>query len=219
MESARKADMKGLLITFEGIDGSGKSTQARRLKERLETMGYPVSLYREPGGTAIGEKIRTILLDNGHSDMFPLTELYLYLAARAQITAQCIVPALNDGSIVLMDRYIDSTIAYQGHARGLGLDRLRELNLLATGGLLPELTFVIDCDPIVALARHAALPDRLEAEGVSFMNRVREGFLLLGRNEPERVLIIDGARDVSEIEGDIFQKVNSFLSLSGRRQR
>ncbi|MDP2984235.1 MAG: dTMP kinase [Candidatus Latescibacter sp.] len=203
--------MKGLLITFEGIDGSGKSTQALLLQKRLETHGYPVRLYREPGGTAIGEKIRSILLDNGHSDMFPLTELFLYLAARAQITAQWIVPSLNDGFIVLMDRYIDSTIAYQGYARGLGIERLRELNLIATGGLLPDMTFVIDCNPLVALTRHTSLPDRLEVEGVEFMNRVREGFLLLGGEEPERVIIIDGARGVSVIEEEIFQKVNTVL--------
>lgn len=233
MESVREADMKGLLITFEGIDGSGKSTQAVLLQKRLEERGFPVRIYREPGGTAIGEKIRSILLDNGHSDMFPLTELFLYLAARSQITAQWIVPSLNDGFIVLMDRYLDSTIAYQGYARGLGMERLRKLNLLATGGLLPDMTFVIDCDPLIALPRYRALPDRLEAEGqviqlslfldypslpdrleaegVEFMNRVREGFLLLGREEPERVFIIDGDRSVSVIEEEIFQKVNTVL--------
>ncbi len=203
--------MKSLLITFEGIDGSGKSTQARRLKERLETLGFSVLLYREPGGTAIGEKIRSLLLDTSHCDMSPLTELFLYLAARAQITAQSIVPSLNNGSIVLMDRYLDSTIAYQGYARGLGMERLRELNLLATGGLLPDITFVIDCDPLVALTRYTSLPDRLEAEGNDFMNLVREGFLLLGRQEPERVQIINGARDISVIEEEIFQKVNTLL--------
>jgi dTMP kinase len=204
--------MKGVLITFEGIDGSGKSTQARRLQDRLETLGYPVRLYREPGGTPIGEKIRSLLLDKAHSDMSNLTELFLYLAARAQITSQLIVPSLKDGFIVIMDRYFDSTIAYQGYARGLGIENLRELNLLATGGLLPDITFVIDCDPLVALPRYSSLPDRLEAEGIGFMNLVREGFLLLGRKEPDRVHIIDGARDISIIEDEIFKKVNSLLA-------
>lgn len=203
--------MKGLLITFEGIDGSGKSTQAVLLQQRLEELGIPVCLYREPGGTAIGEKIRSILLDNGHSDMSPLTELFLYLAARAQITAQCISPPLENGSIVLMDRYLDSTIAYQGYARGLGVERVRELNMLATGGLLPDATFVIDCDPRVALPRYTSLPDRLEAEGIEFMKRVRKGFLLLARMEPERVFIVDGARAVSTIEKEIFQKVKTLI--------
>jgi dTMP kinase len=203
--------MKGLLITFEGIDGSGKSTQAFLLKRRLEEMGIPVFLYREPGGTAIGEKIRSILLDKVNSEMFPLTELFLYLSARAQITAQCIVPALENGSIVLMDRYLDSTIAYQGYARALGMERVRELNMIATGGLLPDATFVIDFDPIAALTRYTSTPDRLEAEGIEFMNRVREGFLLLAVTEPERVYIVDGARDVTTIENDIFEKAKTLF--------
>ncbi|MFA6470742.1 MAG: dTMP kinase [Candidatus Latescibacterota bacterium] len=203
--------MKGLLITFEGIDGSGKSTQAILLQKRLEELGIPVFLYREPGGTSIGEKIRSILLDKMHSEMFPLTELFLYLAARAQITSQRIVPSLNDGSIVLMDRYLDSTIAYQGYARGLGVELLRELNMLATGGLLPDATFVIDCDPCVALKRNTSLPDRLESEGIEFMKQVREGFLLLSKMEPERVFVFDGARDVSTIENEIYQKVKTII--------
>jgi dTMP kinase len=205
--------MKGLLITFEGIDGSGKSTQAVLLQHHLERLGIHVCLYREPGGTAIGEKIRSILLDNGHSDMHPLTELFLYLAARAQITSQRIVPYLNDGFIVLMDRYIDSTIAYQGYARGLGVEKLRELNMLATGGLLPDATFVIDCDPLVAHSRYTSRPDRLEAEGIEFMSLVREGFLFLAGIEPERVYIVDGARDVLTIEKDIFQKVKPLIKI------
>ena len=113
-----------------------------------------------------------------------------------------------------MDRYLDSTIAYQGYARGLGMERLRELNLLATGGLLPDMTFVIDCDPLVALTRYTSLPDRLESEGIEFMNLVREGFLLLSRQEPDRVLIINGSRRISVIEEEIYQKVNSLLDCT-----
>jgi dTMP kinase len=203
--------MKGLLITFEGIDGSGKSTQAVLLKKHLEELGLPVNFYREPGGTVIGEKIRSILLDKDHSDMQPLTELFLYLAARAQITAQLISPSLDKGYIVIMDRYLDSTIAYQGYARGLGMDRLRELNLIATEGLLPDATFIIDCDPHVALTRLTSLPDRLESEGVEFMKKVREGFLLLAEKEPARITVVDGARDVSSIKNEIFQKVKNLI--------
>ena len=204
--------MKGFLITFEGIDGSGKTTQANFLYKKLRLLKHPVRYLREPGGTAIGERIRSVLLDTTHSDMLPFTELFLYLAARAQITGSVIVPSLNAGETVIMDRFIDSSVAYQGFARGLGFDLVRDLNLAATGGLIPDLTIVIDCDPEIALARSVSAPDRLESEGIPFMRHVREGFLLIARQDPGRVRVIDGGLSVSEIAELVFSSVSSLLA-------
>jgi dTMP kinase len=204
--------MKGRLITFEGIDGCGKTTQANLLLEKLCSLGVSVSLHREPGGTAIGERIRSVLLDTAHSDMFPFTELFLYLAARAQLTFSVIHPALNSGKTVIMDRFTDSSVAYQGYARGLGFDLVRDLNLAATGGLSPDLTFVLDCNLETASARSASSPDRLESEGIAFMRRVREGYLLIAECEPERVRIVDGELSVSEIADIVFLSVSPLIS-------
>lgn len=205
--------MKGRLITFEGINGCGKSTQACLLLERLRSSSVVVRLCREPGGTSIGERIRSVLLDTAHSDMLPLTELLLYLAARAQLTGGVILPALSDGETVILDRFTDSSIAYQGYARGIGVDLVRSLNSTATCGLVPDLTFIFDCDPVTAFSRSSAAPDRLESEGISFMSLVREGFLLIAREEPERVRVINGARPVGEIADCVFAAVSGLLSL------
>jgi len=204
--------MKGRLITFEGIDGSGKTTQASLLQAKLRSLGFSVSLHREPGGTFIGERIRSVLLDTAHSDMLPFTELFLYLAARSQITGSVILPALNSGETVIMDRFIDSSVAYQGYSRCLGFDLVHDLNLAATGGLIPDLTFVFDCDPDIAFARSASAPDRLESEGISFMRRVREGFLLIARHDPARVRVINGELPVSEIADIVFSSVSLLFS-------
>jgi dTMP kinase len=204
--------MNGRLITFEGIDGSGKTTQAALLAERLRREEFPVRMLREPGGTPIGEKIRSVLLDTAHSDMQPVTELFLYLAARAQITGSLILPALLSGEHVIMDRFVDSTAAYQGYARGLGYDLVHELNLTATGGLIPDITFVFDCDPALAAGRLSSAPDRLEAEGIGFMRRVREGFLAVARREPGRVKIIDGSLPVVEIAEIVYTFASPLLS-------
>jgi dTMP kinase len=206
--------MKGYLITFEGIDGSGKSTQANLIHSRLNDSGRKVIILREPGGTELGEKIRSLLLDNTFSDMTPHTELFLYLAARAQITANVIVPALNRGEDVIMDRYIDSTAAYQGYGRGLGIKEIVGLNLIATGGLVPDMTFIIDCDPEKAMKRLTATPDRLESEGVEFMKKVREGFLALREHEPRRIVVCDGNRGIEEIERDIVSRLRDDLGLA-----
>ena len=144
---------KGLLITFEGIDGSGKTTQAELVYRWLLSRGRIVHLLREPGGTEIGERIRSILLDSSLPDMTPHTELFLYLAARAQLTATVIAPALARGEDIILDRFIDSTVAYQGHARGLGIDETIALNTSATGGLVPDVTIIVDCDPETAFER------------------------------------------------------------------
>ena len=195
--------MKGYLITFEGIDGSGKTTQADLLHKRLLSSGRTAHIFREPGGTAIGENIRSILLDTSFSEMSPHTELFLYLAARSQITAELIKPALDRGEDVILDRYIDSTTAYQGYARGLGIEEMIRLNLIATNGLMPDITFIIDCEPELALKRINTEPDRLESEGIAFMRMVREGFIKLRDYDRERIIICDGNRRINEIEKDV----------------
>lgn len=205
--------MKGYLITFEGIDGSGKSTQAELLYDRLRSSGLTVHLLREPGGTPIGEKIRAVLLDNSFSDMSPYTELFLYLAARAQITKTVIQPALNRGEHVILDRFIDSTVAYQGYARNLGFDEMIRLNLDATGGIVPDITFVIDCDPETALKRIGSKPDRLESEGIEFMRAVREGFIKLSEYDRERIVLCDGSREIDYVENCVVEHTRKKLGL------
>jgi len=204
--------MKGRLITFEGIDGSGKSTQASLLHRYLLYSGYIARLLREPGGTDIGERIRSILLDTAHDDMSPVTEVFLYLAARAQITSRVIVPALVSGEHVVMDRFLDSTTVYQGFARGLGMEEMKRLNLFATGGVVPDLTFVIDCDPRLSLTRVDGAPDRLESEGIGFMKRVRAGFLTLCESEKKRMVCIDGNRGIDDIHVDVRRAVDRLFA-------
>ncbi len=205
--------MNGHLITFEGIDGCGKTTQAALLYKRLLSYGHTVHLLREPGGTEIGEKIRSILLDNSLTDMSQHTELFLYLAARSQITSTVIIPSLSHGDHVIMDRYIDSTVAYQGYARGLGIDEMITLNHIATGGLVPDITFVIDCDPDIALKRITSKPDRLEAEGIDFMKKVREGFIKLYDYDRKRIIICDGNRGIGEIEDDVLCHLRKYFKF------
>ena len=207
--------MKGKFITFEGIDGCGKSTQASLLNKRLLSHGILTNLMREPGGTLIGEKIRTILLDNRNTDMSPHTELFLYLAARAQITSSLILPALTRGETVIMDRFLDSTTAYQGFARGLGFDETRSLNMIATSGLMPDITFIVDCIPSTAFSRLMSKHDRLESEGVSFMEKVRDGFLKIADFDKDRVIIVDGSQDIKTVENNIYDiiKDRGFFNL------
>jgi len=205
--------MKGYLITFEGIDGSGKTTQAFLLHKRILSSGHNVHLLREPGGTVIGENIRSILLDKSFSDMSPQAELFLYLAARSQITSTVIIPALSRGEHVIMDRYIDSTVSYQGYARGLGIDEMIRLNKIATNGLVPDITFVIDCDTDIALQRIKSKPDRLESEGIDFMRKVREGFIKLHDYDKQRIIICDGNREIDEVENEVLYHFRKKFSL------
>jgi len=207
---------KGLLVTFEGVDGSGKSTQASLAKDYLVSRGFDVRLLREPGGTVVGERIRSILLDAAHGDMTPRAELFLYLAARAQITGAVILPALEAGGVVVMDRFIDSTTAYQGFARGLGMETAVYLNRIATGGLNPDLTIVVDTDPETCMSRIGRTRDRLESEGLVFMEKVREGFLRLRELEPDRVKVVDGNRDVDAVFGDVRSLVEGVLGECNR---
>lgn len=200
--------MSGLFVTFEGIDGSGKSTQIEMLSSDLEKAGKPFLLIREPGGTEIGEKIRTILLDKANSKMTARTELLLYEAARAQIVEEKIRPALEEGKVVICDRFYDSTVAYQGYARGLGLEAVDFLNRWSTAGLAPDITFLFDLDEQVAYQRRNGRgeEDRLEAEGLLFMKKVREGYLEQSKTE-QRIRVIDATKTPEMIYEEIKQAV------------
>ncbi|MDR3686661.1 MAG: dTMP kinase [Coriobacteriia bacterium] len=185
---------RGVFLTFEGGEGSGKSTQLRTLARRLEAAGLPVRVLREPGGTVVGEAVRALLLDPEHTGLDATAELLLYEASRAQLVADVIEPALAAGEIVICDRFYDSTTAYQGYARGLSLERISELNLTATSGLMPDRTLVLDIDPVLGIqraTRHGA--DRLEGEGLAFHQAVREGFLAIAERHPARVRLIDAS--------------------------
>jgi len=190
----------GTFITFEGGEGSGKSTQIRLLAERLEAAGLAVRALREPGGTVVGEAVRHILLDPAHAGLGVSAEILLYEASRAQLVDEVIRPALAAGEVVICDRFADSTTAYQGYARGVDLARIAEMNRAATGGLAPGRTLVLDVDPGVGIARATANgTDRLEAEDLAFHGRVREGFLAIAAQEPGRVRVVDASGSVGEV--------------------
>jgi dTMP kinase len=198
----------GFFITFEGVEGCGKTTQLRLLKERLAAAGEKVTSTREPGGCPIADQMRAILLDAQNSAITPLAELLLYAAARAQHVQEVILPALERGETVLCDRFTDATLAYQGHGRELDLETIGQLNRLATGGLEPKLTVLIDCPVQVGLSRalarieaaQGAREERFELESVRFHERVRAGYLGLAAAHPERFVVVDGSGDVARTE-------------------
>src|SRR3954470_1377058 len=190
-----------MFVTFEGVDWSGKSTQAELLADWLRAQGRTVLHTREPGGTPVGEAVRQVVL-HGH-DMTPWAEAALYAAARADHVEHAIRPALERGEDVVCDRYIDSSVAYQGHAAGLGEERVLELNLTVTRGLLPDRTFVVFLDADEALGRGNGKPDRIELECAAFMRRVDEGYRTLAARFPERIVGVDGARSPDEIAEEV----------------
>ncbi len=196
-----------MFITLEGPEGSGKSTQIRRLAKRLEAMGYPVVTTREPGGTPIGDQIRHVLVRLENKELHPRTEILLFLAARAQLVEQGIKPALQDGKIILCDRYGDSTLAYQGYGHGLDLEQLRQMLDFATDHLKPDLTILLDLDVKTGLMRKKAEDEwnRLDAYEVLFHERVREGYLKLAHEEPERWRIVDASQGIDAVQEDLFQ--------------
>jgi dTMP kinase len=181
-----------VFISFEGLDGTGKTTQAAMLADALEQEGRPVTRVREPGGTETGERIRELLLDTA-SQIGPAAEALLYAAARAQLVAEVIRPALERGDTVIADRFIDSSLAYQGVARGLGIDQVLDANQLATGGLMPDVTLLLELPPHVAAARRGGDPDRIESEGDRFHGAVAEGFATAAARFPERIRVVDAS--------------------------
>lgn len=212
---------KGLFITFEGIEGCGKSTQAKLLAEKLRSFGQSVLLTREPGGPRISEEIRSLLLNKKFTEMNRLTEVFLYMASRAQHTLEWIIPALQEGTIVISDRYYDSTFAYQGAAREIPKKDIEIINTIATTGLKPDVTYIVDVPVEIGLDRlhngtKAEDIDRLESEDIDFHKRVRAGFLELAEKDPERVVVINGTKNVEEIHQDIMKDMKKkFNDLSG----
>lgn len=206
---------KGLFISFEGVEGTGKTTQARLLFEHLKDKGREAVLTKEPGGTAIGARIREVLLSEEHSKMGDLTELLLYCADRAQHVRELINPALEAGGVVITDRYSDSTRAYQGAARGLEPELLAALDSAATGGLLPDVTLLLDLEPSEGLRRNreAQKSDRLEQEALEFHERVREAFLDIARHEPGRVKLLDASGTVDEVHARVLAALGGLLRL------
>jgi dTMP kinase len=198
-----------MFVTFEGVDWSGKSTQAALLAGWLAAEGRQVLLTREPGGTPVAEAVRDIVL-HGH-DMTPWAEAALYAAARADHVEHAIRPALERGEDVVCDRYIDSSVAYQGIGRGLGEEQVRALNLLVTRGLLPDRTFLVLLDPDEARRRGGGQPDRIEREGDDFWRRVDDGFRLLASEFPERIVTVDGSRAADEIAEEVREHVRALL--------
>lgn len=201
---------KGLFITFEGIDGCGKTTQIELLKQDLEKKGYTVIVTREPGAKGLGEKLREILL-NYDGEVSSNCESFLFLADRAQHIDTIIKPAIDKGTIVLCDRHTDSTVAYQGYGRQLNLEQIYQLNKIATNGIIPDITFVLDIDIDTSLKRIGKGRDRMENSGREFFERVRKGYIEISNQEPQRVKLIQGNSLVEEIQGVISNYVQGLL--------
>lgn len=205
-----------LFITFEGPEGSGKSTQLKLLEEWLSGRGHDVLATREPGGTSISEAVRSILLNPANTAMRPVTEILLFSAARAQIVAQVIRPHMERGGIVLCDRYADSTLAYQGYGRGLDLDTLRAITAFATGGLVPHLTVYLDIAIEDGLRRKSAQEwNRLEDQTLTFHRRVRQGYLEMAAAEPERWLVLDAAQPIAGVQSAIRERLALLVAGEG----
>jgi dTMP kinase len=203
-----RQDLRGVLITFEGVEGSGKSTQMRRLAGWLRRQGYRVEQTREPDGTAFGSAVRRLF----ERDLAPLSQMLLFLAARHQHVVEHIRPWLRARRVVLSDRYTDATVAYQGYAGGLDPEMIRELNLRVTGGVLPDLTLVFDCDPALGFRRIGRRRlDHFERQKLAFHRRVRRGYREIQRAEPKRVRLIDAARPADVVAADVQTIVGDFL--------
>lgn len=202
---------RGVFVSLEGGEGTGKTTQMRLLKARLAAMGIESTVLREPGGTALGDKVRELLLTRDHS-MCSRAELLLYEASRAELINERIIPALHEGGIVLLDRFCDSTIAYQGVARGLGIDAVEYLNHYATDGLVPDLTICLDIDPVVGIKRATGQgADRIESEAIEFHHRVRAGFLAIALREPKRFKIVDASGTAEEVHKRVLKLILPLL--------
>jgi dTMP kinase len=207
-----------MFITFEGVDLCGKTTQAEILINKLKGYGFEVVFVREPGGTRISELIRNILLDKENVEMCDVTELFLFSASRAQLVGEVIIPALNSGKVVICDRFYDSTLAYQGYGRGIDIEKIKVVNELASSGLVPDLTFLIDI-PVSEIYNRRRQKygdfDRMENSGVEFYERVRNGYLELARRE-KRFCVINGLRGIDEISSEIWSIVSEKLKVKGK---
>ena len=201
---------KGLFITFEGIDGCGKTTQIELLKESLEKKGYTVLLTREPGAKGLGEKLREILL-NYDGEVSSNCESFLFLADRAQHIDTIIKPAIDKGVIVLCDRHTDSTVAYQGYGRQLDLEQIYQLNKIATNGIIPDITFILDIDIDTSLQRIGKGRDSMENSGREFFERVRKGYIEISEKEPQRVKLLQGNSPIKDIQNKISDYVQGLL--------
>ena len=201
-----------LFITFEGSEGCGKSTQARALWRKLTHLGIPAKLTHEPGGTALGNQLRRILKRKRQDEISPVAELLLFAACRIQLVTEVIRPSLQQGKVVICDRFSDSTVAYQGYGRGLNLDTIKKTNDLATQGIKPDLTIFLDIPTQKGLSRkQSRANDRFEAENIAFHNKVRAGYLKLAAEEPERWLVIDATLPRARIGRIIWDRVNRLL--------
>lgn len=210
----------GVFIAFEGGDGAGKSTQAARLAAVLEGRGFKVLRTREPGGTPVGEKLRSLVLDHGNGEIDARTEALMFAASRAAHAAQVIRPALQRGDVVLTDRYIDSSVAYQGAGRNLGKDAVQSLNEWATAGLQPDLTVLLDVDPELGRRRRTAgdtAEDRLESEADEFHIRIRDAFLELASSRPDSYLVLPAHLPVDDLAAQILQRVEALVDPAADR--
>jgi len=207
-----------MFITFEGLDGAGKSTQIARLVDRLNRAGHKVTATREPGGTPVGDELRRILLDSPADAVAPATEALLYAASRAQLVARVISPALAEGRHVLCDRYVDASLAYQGQGLNLGMPAVAQVNQFATGGLQPDLTFLFDVSVDISrhrieVSRQGQQPDRIEQRDDGFFQRVRNAFLQIAAEQPQRVVILDATAQPGALEEEIWYHVAKRLDI------
>lgn len=210
--------MKGIFITFEGIDGSGKTTQIELLNSFLKQSGFDVLLTREPGGTDIGDKIRKILLDNKNIQMSYRAETLLFLASRAELVSKIIKPSLNQGKIIICDRFFDSTIAYQGIARQLGAEKILDMSLWATENVIPDLTFLLAIDVLECenrIKNEKKKKDRIEKEEIDFKSKIQEGYMELADKNRERFIVIDGYLDIESVFAVIKQNTLRVLKSKG----
>ncbi|CUT01312.1 dTMP kinase [Candidatus Kryptobacter tengchongensis] len=207
-----------MFITFEGLDLCGKTTQAEILIQKLKNSGFDITFVREPGGTRISELIRNILLDSQNKEMDPITELFLFSASRAQLVREVIIPSLNSGKIVICDRFYDSTLAYQGYGRGIEIEKIKIINELASSGLVPDLTFLIDI-PVEEIYRRRKEKygdlDRMENSGLEFYKRVKHGYLEIAKSS-DRFIIIDGMKKIDEISEQIWYIVFEKLKMKAK---
>jgi dTMP kinase len=204
---------KGKFITFEGSEGCGKSTQSRFLVDHLIAKGFPAKLIREPGGVVISEKVREILLDKKNTQMNKECETFLYMAARAQLVEEILVPELTKGTILVCDRFLDSTIAYQGYGCGVSVETIKMMGLFATKGIVPDLTFFLDLSTEEGLRRRGTERDRIELRPMEYHDRVRAGYHQIAKNEPERVVVIDGQKSKEENFLTIRARVEQLLKV------